>query len=136
MRRRFGVILLSLMFPVLCHAAWASFNIDWKTHFAMAAAYAAQAEIEGENDKSVQKILDHYASAEVAAAGIFSSKWLDRKALQNAGIFDNAQENYYYRRIYTMVSARIMPKILDVAALMIKNPDQAIYWVSLPFQDL
>lgn len=128
MRRRFGVILLPLMFPVLCHAAWASFNIDWKTHVAMTAAYAAQAEIEGGNDKSVQKILDHYASAEVAAAGIFSSKWLDRKALQNAGLFDNAQENYYYRRIYTMVSARIMPKILDVAALMIKNPDQAIYW--------
>ena len=126
--RRIGFFILGLMFPVLCHAAWASVNIDTKTVAAMAAAYATEAATEAMNDESVQKILDHYTSAEVATAGIFASKWLDRQALQNAGLFDNAQENYYYRRIYTMVSARIMPKIIDVAALMVKYPEKAIYW--------
>ena len=94
----------------------------------MTAAYATEAATEAMNDESVQKILDHYTSAEVATAGIFASKWLDRKALQNAGLFDNAEENFYYRRIYTMVSARIMPKIIDVATLMIKYPEKAMYW--------
>ncbi len=120
--------ILCLMFPVLCHAAWASINIDTRTIAAMTAAYATEAATEAMNDESVQKILDHYTSAEVATAGIFASKWLDRKALQNAGLFDNAEENFYYRRIYTMVSARIMPKIIDVATLMIKYPEKAMYW--------
>lgn len=120
--------ILSLMFPVLCKAAWASMNIDTKTMEAMTLAYATEFATESMNDESMQKILDHYSSAEIATAGIFASKWLDRKALQNAGLFDNAQENFYYRRIYTMVSARIMPKILDVASLMIKYPEKAMYW--------
>ena len=126
--RRLGFFILTLMFPVLCHAAWASINIDTKTIAAMTAAYSAEVATEAMNNESVKKILDHYTSAEVATAGIFASKWLDRKALQNAGLFDNAEENFYYRRIYTMVSARIMPKILDVATLMIKYPEKAMYW--------
>ena len=107
---------------------WYSVNIDLKTTAAMTAAYAAEAATEMMNDEDVQKILDHYTNAEVATAGIFASKWLDRKALQNAGLFSDAEENFYYKRIYVMVSAQIMPKILDVAALLIKYPDKAIYW--------
>ena len=63
----------------------------------MTAAYATEAATEAMNDESVQKILDHYTSAEVATAGIFASKWLDRKALQNASLFDNAED---HRRCY------------------------------------
>lgn len=107
---------------------YASVNLDTKTSAAMTAAYAAEAATEAMNNESVQKMLDHYTSAEVATAGIFASKWLDRKALQNAGLFSNAEENFYYKRIYMMVSTKIMPKIIDVAALMIKHPDKAIYW--------
>lgn len=108
--------------------SWGSINIDKQTMAAMTAAYASEAFAEALNDESVQKMLEHYTSAEVATAGIFASKWLDRKAIQNAGLFDSAEENYYYRRIYWMVSTRIMPKILDVAALMVKHPEKAIYW--------
>ena len=35
--RRIGFFILSLMFPVLCHAAWASINIDTRTIAAMTA---------------------------------------------------------------------------------------------------
>ena len=127
--RRYVVVILGLLVSIRCFGGWAaSVNIDTKTMAAMTAAYATQTATEAMNNESVQKILDHYTSAEVATAGIFASKWLDRKALQNAGLFDNAEENFYYKRIYTMVSARIMPKIIDVASLMIKHPDKAIYW--------
>lgn len=112
---------------MLCHAAWVSINVDSKTIAAMTAAYLTEVTTEGMNDKNVKKILDHYSSAEVATAGIFSSKWLDRQALQNAGLFET-EENFYYRRIYRMVSAQIMPKIIDVAALMVKHPEKALYW--------
>lgn len=121
------IVVLALSVPLFAQG-WASVNIDRQTTSAMSAAYAAEAGTELMNDRHVQKMLDHYTSAEVATAGIFASKWLDRKALQNAGLFGNSEENFYYRRIYTMVSAQIMPKIIDVAALMIKHPDKALYW--------
>ena len=116
-----------LVVPLLA-GGWYSVNIDAKTTAAMSAAYAVEAATEMMNDASVQKMLDHYTNAEVATAGVFASKWLDRKALQNVGLFGNAEENYYYRRIYALVSAQIMPKLVEVAALMIKHPDQALYW--------
>lgn len=127
--RKIIVLILGLVLSEnLSAGGWYSVNIDTKTTAAMTAAYATQTATELMNDEQIQKILDHYTSAEMATAGIYASKWLDRQALQNAGLFGNAEENFYYRRIYTMVSAQIMPKILDVAALMVKHPDQAIYW--------
>ena len=128
MRRILFFFIFQMLAVPLFAGGWYSVNIDLKTTAAMTAAYAAEAATEMMNDEDVQKILDHYTSAEVATAGIFASKWLDRKALQNAGLFSDAEENFYYKRIYVMVSAQIMPKILDVAALLIKYPDKAIYW--------
>ena len=128
MRRIVFFFIVQMLAVPLFAGGWYSVNIDLKTTAAMTAAYAAEAATEMMNDEDVQKILDHYTSAEVATAGIFASKWLDRKALLNAGLFSDAEENFYYKRIYVMVSAQIMPKILDVAALLIKYPDKAIYW--------
>ena len=36
------------------------------------------------------------------------------------GIWNSSTENYYYRRIYNMVSGKIMPKIWTVAGMMLK----------------
>ena len=124
----FFIIFFQMLTVPLFAGGWYSVNIDLKTTAAMTAAYAAETATEMMNDEDVQKILDHYTNAEVSTAGIFASKWLDRKALQNAGLFGDAEENFYYKRIYTMVSAQIMPKILDVAALAVRNPEKAIYW--------
>ena len=121
-------IFFQMLTVPLFAGGWYSVNIDLKTTAAMTAAYAAEVATEMMNDEDVQKILDHYTNAEVSTAGIFASKWLDRKALQNAGLFGDAEENFYYKRIYTMVSAQIMPKILDEAALAVRNPEKAIYW--------
>ena len=120
-----------------------SINVDVKTEAAMSAALVSEFEREQSNLDKINEIFDHYKSAEVAAAGIFASKWLDRRALKATGILTesgggngnlgnitlgNANENYYYRRIYRLVSSQIMPKILDVAVLMIRRPDLALYW--------
>ena len=78
----------------------------------------------------VQNILKHYNAAEVATAGIFASKFLDRKALTELGVWSSSTENYYYRRIYNMVSRKIMPKIWTVAGMMLKSPQTALYWGS------
>ena len=75
-------------------------------------------------------ILKHYTAAEVAAAGIFSSKFLEHKALSELGIWSSSTENYYYRRIYNMVARKIIPKTWVVAKMMLRSPQTALYWGS------
>ena len=94
----------------------------------MVGAYATETAAEALYNEQVKTILKHYTAAEVAAAGIFASKYLDRKALTDLGIWANSTENYYYRRIYNLVSTKIMPKIWTVAKMMLKNPHNALYW--------
>lgn len=125
--RRF-LLYIVLMFYASCFSAGGvSINLDLRTSSAMSAAYLTEWGTESLNREKIENILDHYTSAEVATAGIFSSKWLDRKAMTNVGLFDT-RENYYYNRIYALVSSKIMPKILTVASLMIRHPEEALYW--------
>jgi predicted RNA-binding Zn-ribbon protein involved in translation (DUF1610 family) len=111
-------------------SVWYSVNYDQKTVAAMVAAFGTETATELYYNEQVKKILDRYSAAEVAAAGIFAAKYLDRKALTNLNIWNSSSENYYYRRIYSMVSAKIMPKIWTVAQMMITSPKTAIYWGS------
>lgn len=128
MLRKLFIVLLVIM-AIPCHASvWYSTNFDRKTEAAMASAYALEVATEAMNNESIQKILDHYTSAEVATAGIFASKWFDRKALTNVGPFGTREENYYYSRIRTLVMNKIRPKLWSVGSLMIKHPDKALYW--------
>lgn len=112
-----------------CQASvYYSVNFDRKTEAAMASTYALEVAAEAMNNESVQRILDHYTSAEVATAGIFASKWFDRKALTNIGPFGTAEENYYYARIRRLVVDCIRPKLWSVGSLMVRHPDKALYW--------
>ena len=112
------------------NAQYYSVNFDKKTVAAMSASFSAEAATEMYYAEQIAKIRESYQAAEVAAAGIFSSKYLDRKALTNMGLWTSSTENYYYRRIYNMVSAKIMPKIWTVAGMMLKSPQNALYWGS------
>ena len=47
--------------------------------------------------------------------------------MRDAGIF-GTDENYYYQRILFLVKDGIMPKLIVVAAKMVKQPDNALYW--------
>ena len=131
---RYQIILIflicTLAFSVSVKAQYYSVNYDTRTVAEMSAAFNTEAATEMYYAEQVAKIREHYQAAEVAAAGIFASKFLDRKALTDMGLWTSATENYYYRRIYNMVSAKIMPKIWTVAGMMLKSPQNALYWGS------
>lgn len=122
------MLLLAVIRPV--HAQYYSVNYDARTVAAMAAAFGTEAVAEGYYSEQVDNILKHYNAAEVAAAGIFASKFLQHKAFTDLGIWCSSTENYYYRRIYRMVAEKIMPKIVVVAKQMLHSPQTAIYWGS------
>ena len=111
-------------------AQFHSMNYDKETVAAMATAFGAEAVAESYYNEQVGAILKHYNAAEVATAGIFASKFLERKALTDLGLWNSSTENYYYRSIYNMVSHKIMPKIWTVAKMMLHSPQTALYWGS------
>lgn len=133
---RGSILSFLFSFAVLLGAAPAlraqyySINIDLKTAAAMQAAYSAGAAGEAFYKEQITSILEHYRGAETAAAGIFSSEYLRRRALTDLGIWESATENWYYRRIYNLVAARIMPKVWTVAGMMLRSPQNALYWGS------
>lgn len=129
--RKFVAILFTLVLTVhTARAQYASVNVDYKTMAAMSEAFTTEASMEALHNENLQKIYDSYKAAEVASAGIFASKYLDRKALTNLNLWNDAEENYYYKRIYNIVSKRIIPKTITCARLMIEDPSTAIYWGS------
>ena len=130
MKRYLLIISLLVCALTTIKAQYYSVNYDKETVAAMTAAFNAEAATEKYYADQIAKIREHYQAAEVAAAGIFTSKFLDRKALTDLGLWTSSTENYYYRRIYHMVSAKIMPKIWTVAGMMLKSPQNALYWGS------
>lgn len=105
-------------------------NYDTRTVAAMASEYAAAAVAEGYYDEQVKDILAKYGVAEVAAAGIFTSKYMDRKALTDLGLWSNSTENHYYRRIYRLVSAKIIPMTWKLSGQLLRYPHKSLYWGS------
>lgn len=130
MKRFLFIFLTIFVFTSQVGAQYVRVNYDQKTVAAMATTYGTETVTETYYSKQVKDILDKYSAAEVATAGIFMSKYLDRKALTELGILDDGTENYYYRRIYNLVSTKIMPKIWTVAGLMLRSPQTALYWGS------
>ena len=126
------LLIISFVVCVLAtaNAQYYSVNFDKKTVAAMAAAFGTEYAAEAYYDQQVAEILKHYNAAEVASAGIFAGKFLERKALTDLGLWNSSTENYYYQRIYHMVADKIMPKIWTVAKMMINSPQTALYWGS------
>ncbi len=131
MRKALSILILFCTLTAnVARAQNYSINVDYKTMEAMSEAYATEAAMEALHNENLQKISESYKAAEVASAGIFSSKYLDRKALTNLDLWNDEKENYYYTRIYNIVSKRIIPKTLTCAKLMLEDPSTAVYWGS------
>ena len=81
MKRYLIILTLYLCAVVPTMAQYYSVNYDKRTVAEMTAAFATEAATEAYYAQQVAKIREHYQAAEVAAAGIFTSKFLDRKAL-------------------------------------------------------
>lgn len=127
MKRIKTLLLLMLFSCKMLAVVWHNVNIDRTTATAMTAAYEAEIAMETMAKGHLQNILNHYRSASVATAGILVSKKKDRAAMRNPGLFAS-EENYYYTRILDLVKNRIMPKFITVSSLMVKQPENAIYW--------
>ena len=130
MKRALSILSLIICALTPAKAQYYSANFDKQTVAAMSAAFNTEAATEMYYAEQLANIRKSYQAAEVAAAGIFAGKYLDRQALTDLGLWTSSTENYYYRRIYHMVSMKIMPKIWTVAGMMIKNPQNALYWGS------
>lgn len=130
MKRLLIIMLTICVWTNKVCAQFHSMNYDKETVAAMATAFGAEAVAESYYNEQVGAILKHYNAAEVATAGIFASKFLERKALTDLGLWNSSTENYYYRRIYNMVSHKIMPKIWTVAKMMLHSPQTTLYWGS------
>ena len=129
--KRLSLILVTMLCVwTSVRAQYYSVNFDKKTVAAMATAFGAEYAAESYYEQQVAEILKHYNAAEVAAAGIFASKYLERKAKTDLGLWSSSTENYYYRRIHHMVADKIMPKIWTVAKMMVSSPQTALYWGS------
>lgn len=127
MRRFIAIILLILPVTSMSAQSYHAINIDAKTVAAMTAAYAIEEETERKTASDVDSILGHYTKASLSTAGIYLSKLKDRNAMREVGVF-GSDENYYYQRILYLVKSGIMPKLIVVAAKMVKQPDNALYW--------
>ena len=130
MKRLLTIVLMVCAWVNTTQAQYYSVNYDKETVAAMATAFGAEAVAESYYNEQVGAILKHYNAAEVATAGIFASKFLERKAMTDLGLWNSSTENYYYKRIYNMVSHKIMPKIWTVAKMMLHSPQTALYWGS------
>lgn len=130
MKRLLIIMLTICVWTNKVCAQFHSMNYDKETVAAMATAFGAEAVAEGYYSEQVGAILKHYNAAELAAAGIFASKFLERKAMTDLGLWNSCTENYYYKRIYNMVSHKIMPKIWTVSKMMLYSPQTALYWGS------
>ena len=107
--------VFTLITPAVVRAQYYSVNVDYQTIAAMSESFATEASMEALHNENLQNIYDSYKAAEVASAGIFASKYLDRKALTDLNLWNSEQENKYYTRIYNIVSQRIIPKLIEDA---------------------
>ena len=128
MRRRMMILLVTLVLSLSeAMAAYVHVDYDYKGATMAEAAYLALAKAEGLNAESIIDILDHYTSAEVASAGIWLSKFLERKALKDEMIFSSA-ENHYYKVILFLVTKRITPRMIRIGRELLHYPEQFLYW--------
>ena len=124
------ISILSLTDATSLKAQYYSVNFDYQTIAAMVASFAAEAGTEELNQQTTAQIADSYGYSEVATAGIYASKLLDRNALKSVNGFANADENYYYTKIYRLVANKIIPRTIKVTQKLVKEPSTAIYWGS------
>ena len=127
MRRIIVLILMSAVIQTVSALGWHNINVDLTTITAMGTAYGVEGAEEGNTATALDSIFQHYKSGSIAMAGIFVSKKNDRDAMRNPGLFAS-EENYYYKRIYSLVKDGIMPKFITVAAQFLKYPENVLYW--------
>ena len=125
--RRYIIAIVMLFLLVLPIKAAIHWDFDYEGATLAEATYKTLAGAEGLNTNHLVEILNHYTSAEVASAGIWTSKFLERRSLKDVGLF-SSQENQYYKVILFMVEKRITPRLIRVGRELLNYPEQFLYW--------
>ena len=94
MKRLLSIMMLIVCVLVKADAQYYSVNYDKQTVAAMAAAYGTEAVAEAYYNEQVQNILKHYNAAEVASAGVYACKILERKARRELDRWNRGTENH------------------------------------------
>ena len=93
MKRYLLIVYLTISVILPTYSQYYSVNFDVKTVAAMTAAFNTEAATEMYYAEQLANIRKSYQAAEVAAACIFASKYLDRKALTDMGLWTSSTEN-------------------------------------------
>lgn len=126
MRRLISLLfIVSLVLPT--RAAYVKVETDWGLIEASQGAFKVNGEVEDGIGSSMEELVKNYRAASLATVGIWATKYADRKAMKDAGLFGTS-ENYYYRHIRHMVTQMIIPRLIVVGRELLKHPEKAIYW--------
>lgn len=127
---RFFIIVLFLITVsagTVRAVSYNSINIDNETVGLMTSTYAAEALQEQDNAGYLQEVLDHYHKITLSTTGIFGSKWMEQQALAKSGRL-GSEESYHYKRIGYMVINQITPRLIRCGSMLVKEPQNAMYW--------
>ncbi|MDD6552147.1 MAG: hypothetical protein PUF37_00970 [Prevotellaceae bacterium] len=103
-----------------------SINIDKSTIATMKGIYSAELAEEAKNQKELNNVYGDYEKIGVSVAGIFVSKWFDRKALTNVRLFTVEEKMVYQRILYLL--QQIMVRIPTVGVHFLRKPEKCLYW--------
>lgn len=109
-------------------------NFDWMTISAMTDSYGAAILAENGYRESLEDILSQYTKSAASSSVIFATRFAERKALTNMRLWDSQTENYYYKRIYSLVRDCILPKTISTAMMCLRDPHKALYWGSFLYE--
>lgn len=110
------------------HATAVTVNYDAKTVDALTDVLQESLDLENEILAQLRTSMSAYTAAEVATAGLYAARRAEYYAYRDIGVFGSRNDNWYFRRICSIVGNGIMPKIWSVACLLVKRPECAIYW--------
>ena len=103
MKRFLLIVYLTLSVILPTYSQYYSVNFDVNTVAAMTAAFNTEAATEMYYAEQLANIRKSYQAAEVAAAGIFASKYLDRKALTDVGLLPTVLVSVVAKRYHLVV---------------------------------
>lgn len=110
------------------HATAVTVNYDAKTVDALTDVLQESLDLENEILAQLRTSMSAYTAAEVATAGLYAARRAEYYAYRDIGVFGRRNDNWYFRRICSIVGNGIMPKIWSVACLLVKRPGGAMYW--------
>lgn len=109
-------------------AELASITFDKKVTELLSSTLGAQAKQENTYSGRVEDITKNYEAIVLSSTGIFTQKYLERKAMTNLEAW--GEENRYYHLIYNLCYHDILPCLITTTIKCAADPSTALFWGS------